>query len=149
MERRIAAHRVRRPPEWRTLEEPIELASVIHAVVDEYDTCLVDCFAVWVSNLLLSMEGNPNAEAEILTALDRVLEVYDRSSASWIAVSNEVELGVVPPSQLGREYRDILGKVNQAVAARADEVYLMVAGIALELKSLGALPFTSVERWDG
>lgn len=149
MERRIAAHRVRRPPEWRTLEEPIELASAIHAVVDEYDTCLVDCFTVWVSNLLLSMEGNPNAEAEILTALDRVLEVYDRSSASWIAVSNEVGLGVVPPSQLGREYRDILGKVNQAVAARADEVYLMVAGIALELKSLGALPFTSVERWDG
>ena len=87
----------------------------------------------------MSMECSPNADREILAALDRVIEVYERSSASWIVVSNEVGLGVAPATPLGRVYRDILGRVNQAVAARADRVYLMVAGIAVEIKSPGAV----------
>ncbi len=144
MERRIAAHRQQRPPEWDTLEEPLELASALPSALEGYDTCLLDCLTLWVSNLLLSMEGSPNPEREILAASNRLIEVYERSPATWIVVSNEVGLGVVPPSQLGAVYRDALGRVNQAVAARADKVYFMVAGLALEMKSLGALPYTSV-----
>ena len=73
------------------------------------------------------------------------MESCEQSSATWIVVSNEVGLSVVPSTRLGAVYRDALGRVNQAVAARADKVYFMVAGLALEMKSLGALPYSSVD----
>ena len=150
MERRIAAHRQQRPAEWGTLEEPLDLAAAIPPALGEYDTCLLDCLTLWVSNLLLSLEsgtreGKPDAEREILSATQELLEVSERSAANWIVVSNETGLGVVPPSTLGIAYRDALGRVNQAVAARADKVYFMVAGLALEMKSLGALPIASAD----
>ncbi len=137
MERRIAVHRRQRPSRWTTLEEPLDLASAIRASLDSHEICLLDCLTLWVSNLLLRMEDDPNVEKEILSALDKVIEVYEKSSATWIVVSNEVGLGIVPPTPLGRLYRDALGRVNQAVAARANRVYLMVAGYALDVKSLG------------
>ena len=158
MERRIANHRRQRPQEWDTLEEPVGLPDVLPSALEGYDTCLLDCLTLWVSNLLLRVEGNPlgrphpnpppegegtNVEAEILSAAHRLVEVYEQSSATWIVVSNEVGLSVVPPTRLGAVYRDALGRVNQAVAARADKVYFMVAGLALEMKSLGALPYAS------
>ena len=160
MERRIAKHRQQRPPEWDTLEEPVKLPDVVPSALDGYDTCLLDCLTLWVSNLLLSMEedsqGRPhpnpppegegtNAEQQILSETHRLLEAYEQSPATWIVVSNEVGLSVVPSTRLGAVYRDALGRVNQAVAARADRVYFMVAGLALEMKSLGALPYASVE----
>ena len=145
MRRRIAAHRSQRPAEWDTLEEPLHLASVLPAALDGYDTCLLDCVTLWVSNLLLSKDGNPAAELQILEAARALVEVYERSHATWIVVSNEVGLGVVPPSALGARYRDALGRVNQLLAARADRVYLMVAGLSLELKSLGAVPLANAE----
>ena len=152
MERRIANHRRQRPPEWDTLEEPVSLSDVLPSALEGYDTCLLDCLTLWVSNMLLSMEDAPapslpqkdgELEAEILAAAHRLVEVYEQSPASWIVVSNEVGLSVVPPTRLGAVYRDALGRVNQAVAARADKVYFMVAGLALEMKSLGALPYAS------
>ena len=156
MERRIANHRRQRPPEWDTLEEPVKLPDVLPSALEGYDTCLLDCLTLWVSNMLLSMEGCPHpnpppegegvaAEQEILASAQRLMEVYEKSPATWIVVSNEVGLGVVPPSRLGAAYRDALGRVNQAVADRADKVYFMVAGLALEMKSLGALPYAAVE----
>ena len=84
------------------------------------------------------------AEAAILDA-GALIEMIERSTATWIVISNEVGLGVVPPSPLGRTYRDALGRVNQLVAARAGKVYLMVAGLALELKELNARPFSQIE----
>ena len=145
MKRRIAAHRRLRPPEWGTLEEPLELAFAIPPALKDYETCLLDCLTVWVSNLLLSMEDQPAAEEEILAAVDRVLDVYQHSSATWIVVSNEVGLGVVPPYPLGNRFRDVLGRVNQAVASCADEIYLMIAGTPLEIKSHGAFPYADGE----
>ena len=141
MERRIAAHRSQRPSAWRTLEEPLDLSSAIQEAADGYEICLLDCLTLWVSNLLLKMEDDPNVEREILAEVKRLLEVYEESSATWIVVSNEVGLGIVPPTPLGRQYRDILGRANQAVAARADRVYLTVAGLALDVKSL-AVPIS-------
>lgn len=140
MRQRIRAHRAKRPPEWSTLEEPHNLASAIPSALEGHNTCLLDCLTLWVSNLLLSKEGSATAESEILNEVGRLLDTYDSSPATWIVVSNEVGLGVVPPTRLGSQYRDLLGRVNQAVASRADRVYLMVAGLALELKSLGATP---------
>ena len=154
MERRIANHRQQRPPEWDTLEEPVKLPDVLPPALEGYDTCLLDCLTLWVSNLLLSMEDAPtptlpqrerDLEQEILSAAHRLLEVYEQSSATWIVVSNEVGLGIVPATRLGAVYRDALGRVNQVVAARADKVYFMVAGLALEMKSLGARPYASAE----
>ena len=145
MERRIAAHQRLRPPDWSTLEEPLELASAIPPALQGHETCLLDCLTLWVSNLLLTMEEEPAAEQEILAAVERVLDVYRDSSATWIVVSNEVGLGVVPPSPLGNKFRDVLGRVNQAMASCADEVYLMVAGMALEIRSLGGSPYAGGE----
>ena len=149
MERRIAQHKLSRPPHWSTLEEPIDLPSAIRSTGDLRDVCLVDCLTVWVSNLLLRLEDSADAEDAIMSAVEDLLEVYDSSPASWIIVSNEVGLGVVPPTSLGRRYRDALGRVNQTVAARADKVYLMVAGLGLELKSLGAMPLAGVNPGAG
>ena len=145
MRRRIGAHRAKRPPEWSTLEEPHDLASVIPSALEDHDTCLLDCITLWISNLLLANEGNLHAEAQILEEVERLLDVYDSSPSTWIVVSNEVGLGVVPATRLGSRYRDVLGRANQAVASRADKVYLMVAGLGLEMKSLGAVPFVMPE----
>ena len=144
MERRIAAHRARRPEDWDTLEEPLDLAGAAAPIMNRYDTVVIDCLTLWVSNLLLRHEADANAEQIILDAAGRLLELIERSAATWIAVSNEVGLGVVPAWPLGRTYRDALGRVNQLCAARAGRVYLMVAGLALELKELGARPFGSM-----
>ena len=109
--------------------------------VPNHKTVLLDCLTLWVSNMLLENEDSPEIEKQILARTEELLEFYEEGTATWIVVSNEVGLGIVPPSSLGRVYRDILGKVNQLVASRADKVYLMSAGLALELKSLGAQPF--------
>ena len=134
MERRIARHKNSRPPHSKTLEEPVDLASSLEATDDQHEVYLIDCLTVWVSNLLLRMEDSADVEDAIVSEAERLLEVYESSPASWIVVSNEVGLGVVPPTSLGRRYRDALGRVNQIVAARADKVYFIFAGLALELK---------------
>ena len=142
MARRIAAHRTGRPSEWDTLEEPLAVPQAIlretAASTTPYDTIIVDCLTVWVSNLLLLHEGGADAEARILEAAGKLLDVHQSSDARWIVVTNEVGLGVVPSSSLGRMYRDTLGRVNSLVASRADKVYLMAAGLALDLRALGA-----------
>ena len=153
MARRIAAHRSSRPAEWDTLEEPRSLPEAIRrkaaGAAVPYDTIIVDCLTIWVSNLLLLHEGNADAEARILDAAKKLLDVHESSDATWIVVTNEVGLGVVPPSSLGRTYRDTMGRVNSLVASRADKVYLMAAGLALDLKALGAKHLNEMNRNDG
>lgn len=104
----------------------------------KYDTIVVDCLTMWVSNLLLQYEADNDCEARITGAARELLNVYAESEAQWIIVTNEVGLGVVPPSLLGRAYRDALGRVNSLVASRADKVYLMAAGLVIDLRALGA-----------
>lgn len=142
MAHRIAAHQASRPEEWDTLEEPRRLAAALHATLcyakADYDTIVVDCLTMWVSNLLLRCEGEADAEAKIMAAAKNLLDVCDETKVRWIIVTNEVGLGIVPSSSLARAYRDVLGRVNSLVASRADKVYLMTSGLALELKALGA-----------
>jgi len=135
MAERIARHKTSRPATWHTIEEPLELASVLQREASSTDVVIVDCLTLWLNNLLLKEGGT--SETEVLEQVDRLLDVYKNGTASYIVVSGEVGLGLVPPYPLGRIYRDILGWVNQKVASRADKVFLMVAGIPLELKSLG------------
>ncbi len=141
MKRRIAAHRERRPAGWDTLEEPLDPAAALRPVLDRYDTFLLDCLTLWVSNLLLDKPGHAEDGSRIPDAARELMDLIQATHATWILVSNEVGQGIVPSSTLGRTYRDVLGRVNQLAASRADRVYLMTAGLAMELKSLGARPF--------
>ena len=144
MRRRIAAHRAARPEHWDTVEEPLELVAALRPIRDRYDTVLVDCLTLWVSNLLLQRQAAGEAvdaiENRILNASRELLHLVANSGGGWIMVSNEVGLGVVPGSPLGRAYRDLLGRVNQMVAAQARDVYLMVAGLPLQVKPAGPPP---------
>ena len=127
MRRRIAAHRSERPGTWATVEEPLELRRAIDAVHPA--SCLViDCLSLWAANRLAA--GGDVVEAEARDAA----RAAARRSATTIAVSNEVGMGVVPASELGRAFRDTLGRVNAIWAAAATECFLVVAGRRLELR---------------
>ena len=140
MAERIAVHRSQRPAGWATLEEPVDILAALDPIVNGYDTVLVDCLTLWVSNLMLLEVDEPLKESDILARARELLKLYEGGHATWILVSNEVGWGVVPPTAQGRAFRDALGRVNQLVADRADRVYVMVAGVALELKELAGRP---------
>lgn len=137
MQRRIENHKRNRPATWHTLEEPLAVAEAIAGVEVGHDVLLLDCLTLWVSNLLLDLEGQEDVEKRIVAEAERLLAAYETSDAEWIVVTNEVGQGVVPPTVLGRTFQDALGRVNQLFAARADKVYLLVAGIAVDVKGIG------------
>ncbi|MBI2906579.1 MAG: bifunctional adenosylcobinamide kinase/adenosylcobinamide-phosphate guanylyltransferase [Chloroflexi bacterium] len=140
MAARIRCHRDARPESWTTIEEPFDLASVVGGVND-HDVVLVDCLGLWVSNLLLrdgERMSEVDLESAVLRATQELLDCYQKGRATLIVVTNEVGMGLVPPYPLGRQFQDILGRVNQLVASRADRAYLAIAGLALELKTLAS-----------
>ena len=137
MAARIAAHRAERPAAWSTLEEPIDLVTSLAPRLQDFDTVLIDCLTLWVSNLLLQDPDNEAKSSVIQAQARRLIELYERFQASWIVVSNEVGLGVIPATRLGRDYADALGRVNQLFAAAADEVIVMFAGLPMNLKARG------------
>ena len=124
MEERIRLHRAERPAEWQTIEEPRELAAAI-AGVDAGATLVVDCLTLWVANVIES--GDVEAENE------KAIGAVRARAARTIVVSNEVGLGIVPANELARRFRDVLGRVNAAWAAAADDAALVVAGRILPL----------------
>ena len=134
MAARIAAHQASRPAEWTTLEAAVDVAEALAPVVDGYDTVLLDCLTLWVSNLLQRAPDPASAGEAVAAQAEALLALQRRSGAAWVVVSNEVGLGVIPPSELGRAYEDALGRVNQMYAAQADAVYFMAAGLPLQLK---------------
>ena len=137
MAARIAAHRAERPTSWATLEEPLDLVEQLERRLKNFDTVLLDCLTLWVSNLLLQDPENEETPARIQTQARSLIDLYERSHASWIVVSNEVGLGVIPASRLGRAYADALGRVNQQFAAAADDVIVMFAGLPVNLTARG------------
>lgn len=149
MRERIARHRAERPAGWRTLEAPHDPAAALMAsgAMDMPGVVLLDCLTLLVSNVLLGGAhadfdaerfDAEAAEAQVGRAIDALLDVYRRGTRSLIVVSNEVGMGLVPEYPLGRVYRDALGRVNARVAAEADAVLLMVAGLPVDLKALAA-----------
>lgn len=128
---RIHRHQAERSPRWRTIEAPVDLASALRT--PEPHAFVVDCLTLWLANVLLSAPDVADADVEAaITTLDDAL-AHARVPV-WV-VSNEVGLGIVPGDALSRRYRDLLGRANQRVAARADRVTLMVAGLSVPLKS--------------
>jgi adenosyl cobinamide kinase/adenosyl cobinamide phosphate guanylyltransferase len=125
MAARIAAHRARRSPPWHTIEAPRDLTGAL--VARGHAAALVDCLTLWLSNLML-------AEADVEAEIDRLERVLQATAAPVVLVANEVGLGIVPDHPLGRRFRDWQGLLNQRMAARADRVVLMVAGLPLVLK---------------
>jgi adenosylcobinamide kinase/adenosylcobinamide-phosphate guanylyltransferase len=148
MEARIAIHRRSRPAAWRTIEAPTAVGEAIRAAlaVQPTDVVVLDCLTLLVSNVILDglwlseedfddvdeAAARQRVEAEI----DGLLGAYQSGDVPWIVVSNEVGWGVVPPYPLGRVYRDLLGWTNQRLAALADRVYLVVAGLPVDVKAL-------------
>jgi len=130
MAARIAAHRARRGPFWRTVEAPLEVASIVAAEASADRPLLIDCLTLWLSNLLLA-ERCVEAETAALSAALR------EAAGPVVLVVNEVGLGLVPETPLGRRFRDEAGRLNQEIAALADRVVFVAAGLPLVLKEPG------------
>ena len=153
MHQRIIRHKATRPQDWHTIEEPFDLAGAVQRAFQLADVALLDCMTLWLGNIVLQKHEELQSDEqeqsapqissdqlnelalqlieELLTALQNAEE-----GKTLIVVSNEVGLGIVPAYPLGRIYRDTLGYVNQRLALDADRVYLMVAGIAVDIKRL-------------
>ncbi len=137
MAERIAAHRAERPAHWKTLEAPKQVGDAIRLNRGEANVILMDCLTLLASNVIIPLPEpvtSQAAEAALNAEVDDLLAAYAESRAEWIIISNEVGLGLVPPYPLGRVYRDALGRVNQRLAAVADEVIFMVAGLPMKVK---------------
>jgi adenosylcobinamide kinase / adenosylcobinamide-phosphate guanylyltransferase len=128
MEDKIRRHQRERPKHWRTVEEPVDLAHVLATHATHFDLLLVDCLTIFVANAL--EDGAESATERV----DAFVEALQTTKTSVVLVSNEVGSGVVPEYPSGRQFRDLLGEVNQRVAAVADNVALMIAGLPLVLK---------------
>ncbi|MEI9428045.1 bifunctional adenosylcobinamide kinase/adenosylcobinamide-phosphate guanylyltransferase [Mesorhizobium sp. Cs1299R1N3] len=126
MHERIALHRSRRGEGWSTIDAPLDLAEALEALPDDQPV-LVDCLTLWLTNHML-------ADHDVETECRRLADVLSRPRGPWFVVSNEVGQGIVPDNALARRFRDDAGRLNQRVAAVADTVLLMVAGLPLKVK---------------
>ena len=131
MRKKIARHRRERPSSWKTVEVPTHLPEKIRSESRNADVLLIDCFTLYVANV---MRTGRSSETHNNLQIRKLRDAIRSSSTSIIAVSNEVGSGVVPAFRSGRVYRDMLGQLNQEVAAIADNVVLMVAGLPLFVK---------------
>lgn len=139
MARRIDTHRRERPAAWRTLEAPRHTGQVMRGHLHDADVVLIDCLTLLVSNTILPLGMPPPATAAetlVRQELEALIQVCRESPATFVVVSNEVGLGLVPETALGRLYRDLQGLANQTLAAQARSVYLLVAGLAVDIKAL-------------
>jgi len=125
MAERVAVHQRRRGPSWTTIETPRDVAGVLAANVNT--PALVDCLTLWLSNVLL-------ADTDVDAEIEHLDDALARAAAPIVLVANEVGSGIVPDNALGRRFRDLQGLLNQRIAARADRVVLVVAGLPLTLK---------------
>jgi adenosylcobinamide kinase/adenosylcobinamide-phosphate guanylyltransferase len=141
MRRRIEKHRSSRPPEGRTAEVTQHVGRRIERIAGDVEIVIVDCVTLLVSNIFnryseeeLERIAESALEGEVAAEIKELTDCAQRLDATFIIVSNEVGLGLVPDNRIGRLYRDLLGKANQALAHYADEVYLMVAGLPVKIK---------------
>lgn len=138
---RIEEHKKHRPSTWQTLEAATHIGNCIRKNIGKNKVVLIDCITLLVNNIFTQYtvpdedRVDPVAlEKYVTQEIKELLDCISHVKASFIIVTNEVGLGLVPDNRISRVYRDLLGKANQMLAARADEVYLMVSGLALPLK---------------
>ncbi|MCK4402966.1 MAG: bifunctional adenosylcobinamide kinase/adenosylcobinamide-phosphate guanylyltransferase [Dehalococcoidia bacterium] len=154
MASRIEEHKRMRPKNWRTLEIDVKVGQRLKERIEDADVVLLDCLTLLVSNILTREGREPfsspstgedegegengeaisEAEKLVVDEIDELIECINRHQGIFIVVSNEVGLGLVPESKLGRVYRDLLGRANQLLAQHADEVYFMASGIPVRIK---------------
>jgi len=127
MATRIMAHRARRSSNWTTIEEPLKLDEALESAAAHGQPVLVDCLTLWLSNVMLGGGDVDQAADDLARALEGL-------AVPVVLVSNEVGLGIVPDTPLGRAFRDAQGRLNMRIAERADRVVLMTAGLPLTLK---------------
>lgn len=150
---RVARHRSERPAAWRTVEAPRDLVAALEREARPGDFAVIDCITLWVSNMLTS--ALPDADDIDPAAAARAVEAARAQAdalAAWCegfpgdvaAVTNEVGAGVVPAYPLGRVFRDAMGTANAALAERAQRVFAMTAGLAVDLKAIGARPLDAI-----
>jgi len=140
MKQRIEEHKTERPPSWRCVEVPTGVGMRIREEVGDAEVVIVDCLTLLVSNVIGQCGDDPEqisaelVQARLTTEIDELIGCINGSTATFILVSNEVGMGLVPESRLGRLYCGLLGKINQILAEHADGVYFMVSGMPLSLK---------------
>ncbi len=146
MDDRIARHQARRGEAWGCHEEPLDVASAIANAAPECDGILLECLSTWLGNVLY--HANENAWEERRAVF---LDALRNTSRGIVVIGNEVGMGIVPATPLGRQFRDLNGWLNQAVAAVADEVIFVAAGLPLWLKGAPAMQPTKTESagWFG
>ena len=149
MTRRIAAHQIRRPASWLTIEAPLALAEGISSCQGRAEAVIVDCLTVFLSNILCRDNWEARDAEELWQTVAAEMGEVIRAARSLpglvVFVTNEVGDGIVPQSRLGRVFRDLAGWVNQMAAAAADRVYLVHCGLAVELKSKSVSPAQAVQ----
>lgn len=138
MRARIERHKKARPKSFKVIEEPLNVKNVLKRVDRSTEVILIDCLTLWVSNLMQNYQNKSKSSIELEERiLSKVLQLASTLKAvkpKVIIVSNEVGMGIVPETQQGRLFRDILGRANQIMADLADEVFLLVAGLPIKLK---------------
>ena len=127
MRTRIAEHRARRGPQWRTVEENLDLADAIALSAEWRRPILVDCLTLWLASLI-------RAGGDVAAETDRLVAALAAANVPIVLVANEVGLGIVPENGLARTFRDAAGRLNQRMAALADRVVFMAAGLPMLLK---------------
>lgn len=133
MTARIARHRTDRPGHWRTIEEPYQIDEALRQASDA-GIVVVDCLTLFVSNWLMRHEDEYECEQFVRWITRDFIALARTGQQTIICVTNEVGLGIVPDTKQGRVFRDLLGRVNQDFAAAADAVYILTAGLPLQLK---------------
>ena len=141
MRHRIEEHQRERPGAWSTLEATTRIGSQIMHKIGGARVVIVDCITLLVNNIFSRHSDQtgeqidaPLIEEKVTSEISELVECINRIDASFIIVTNEVGMGVVPANKMGRLYRDLLGKANQLLAQQADEIYLMVAGLPMKLR---------------
>jgi len=147
---RVKKHQLQRPATWRLIEEPVNIRDTFIQLKDEDGIILLDCVTLWLTNLLLA-DGdlfNNDLEPQILDIVKDVAQLAREIKPQVIIVSNEVGQGIVPEYPLARAYRDLAGRSNQILASNADRVYMVVAGIPMEIKHSGEKLLASLLKED-
>lgn len=137
MRQRIEEHQRARPSAWRTLEVTTHVGSQISHQIGNAQVVIVDCITLLVNNILSQYSPQTSAsvvEQEVTSEINELVECINHAKAGFIIVTNEVGTGLVPANRMSRLYRDLLGKANQLLAQQADEVYLTLAGLPVQIK---------------
>ena len=156
MRQRIEKHQQARPNTWSTLEVTTHVGSQILQKIGEARVVIVDCITLLVNNILSQHSDQtgkqidaPLIEKKLIAEINELVECINHTNASFIIVTNEVGLGLVPANRESRLYRDLLGRANQILAQCAGEVYLMVAGLPVPIKPSSIFQYKPFDRFRG